>query len=296
MSRPPLRRWLRDPLEAGIAWGLFGLLRAVPLDLASGLGGFLARSIGPLLPVNRIGDANLRLAFPDMPDAARRRVLRDAWDNLGRTLFEYPHLDRILAERVEIVGREHLDVFRNDGRCGIAFSGHIANWEILPAAAGVAGVPLTNVYRAPNNPRVDAVIRHARRLAGPDLVPKGAAGARLLLKALKNGQHLGLLVDQKMNDGIAVPFFGHPAMTASAVADLALKFDAVLLPAQPVRLRGAYFRLNIMPLIEPGSLVDPTSAESPQEQFMTRINGLLESWIRDNPAQWLWFHRRWPKS
>lgn len=296
MSRPRLRRWVRDPLEAGIAWGLFGLLRALPLDVASALGGALARRIGPLLPVNRVGDANLRLAFPEMPTGERRRVLRAAWDNLGRTLFEYPHLDRILNERVEIVGMEHLEAFRDDGRCGIAFSGHIANWEIMPAAAGWAGVPLTNVYRAPNNPRVDAIIRHARRLAGTDLVPKGAAGARLLLKALKNGQHLGLLVDQKMNDGIAVPFFGHPAMTASAVADLALKFDAVLLAAQPIRLRGAYFRLIVLPLMEPRSLIDRAATDSPQVQFMTRINGLLESWIRANPAQWLWFHRRWPKS
>lgn len=296
MSRSFFRRWGRDPLEAGIAWGLYGALRALPLDIASGLGGALARTLGPLLPVHRVGDANLRLAFPDFSAADRRRVLRDAWDNLGRTLFEYPHLDRIMAERVEIVGGEHLVAFSDQKRPGIAFSGHLANWEILPAAAGVAGVPLTNVYRAPNNSRVDAIIRHARRLSGPDLVPKGAAGARLLLKALKNGKSLGLLVDQKMNDGIPVPFFGVPAMTASALANLALKFDAVLLAAHPVRLGGAHFRLIINPLIEPRSLVEAPGTASPQARFMGRVNGMLEDWIRANPGQWLWFHRRWPKS
>jgi KDO2-lipid IV(A) lauroyltransferase len=112
------------------------------------------------------------------------------------------------------------------------------------------------VYRAPNNPKIDAIIRHARRLSGPHLVPKGAPGARILLKALKSGAHLGLLVDQKMNDGISVPFFGEAAMTASALADLALRFKTPLLAAQPIRLTGARFRLIISPLIEPetGSL------------------------------------------
>lgn len=296
MSRSRLRRFVQDPLEAGLAWTLYGLLRALPLDLASGFGGGLARAVGPLLPVHRVAGRNLEIAFPEMSATERRRVLRDAWDNLGRTLFEYPHLAQILAERVEIIGGAHLTEFRDDGRPGIAFSGHLANWEILPAAAGVAGVPLTNVYRAPNNPKIDAIIRHARRLSGPHLVPKGAPGARILLKALKSGAHLGLLVDQKMNDGIAVPFFGVPAMTASALADLALRFKTPLLAAQPIRLTGARFRLIISPLIEPESLAEGASGLSAQAAFMGAINRRLEGWIRENPAQWLWFHRRWPKS
>lgn len=296
MSRSWRRRWLQDPLEAAFAWGLYGLVRAVPLTLASGLGGAVARAFGPLLPVHRVAARNLQIAFPEKTDTERRQILRDAWDNLGRTLFEYPHLAQIMAERVEIVGAEHLAAFRDDGRPGIAFSGHLANWEILPAAAGVAGVPLTNVYRAPNNPRIDAIIRHARRLSGPHLVPKGAPGARILLKALKSGAHLGLLVDQKMNDGIAVPFFGAPAMTASALADLALRFKTPLLAAQPIRLRGARFRLIISPLLEPEALTAGADGHAAQAAFMAAINRRLEGWIRENPAQWLWFHRRWPNS
>lgn len=296
MSRPLLRRWLRDPLEAGVAWGLYGLIRAVPLDAASALGGRLARIVGPWLPVNKVGAANLRRAFPDLSTVEHRRLLKEAWDNLGRTLFEYPHLDQILAERVEVIGREHLAAFRDDGRPGIAFSGHIANWEIMPAAAGQAGVPLTNVYRAPNNPRVDTIIRHARRLAGPDLVPKGSSGARQLLKALKAGKHLGLLVDQKMNDGIAVPFFGQPAMTAAALADLAFRFQAPLLPAQPIRVGGANFRLIINPMIEAETLSGGEKGIAGQTAVMAAVNQMLENWIRAYPAQWLWFHRRWPES
>ncbi len=296
MSRSPLRRHLRDPLEAGLAWGLYGFLRVLPLDLASGIGGCLGRLIGPLLSVHRVADGNLQRAFPEFSSTERRKTLAAAWDNIGRTLFEYPHLAQIIAERVEIIGAEHIAEMRDDGRAGIAFSGHLANWEILPAAAGVAGMPLTNVYRAPNNPKVDTIIRYARRLAGPNLVPKGAPGARLLLKALKQGAHLGLLVDQKMNDGIAVPFFGEVAMTASALADLAVRFNAPLLAAQPIRLQGARFRLIVSPLIEPETLRGGLSGGEGQVAFMAAINRILEGWIRENPSQWLWFHRRWPKS
>jgi len=296
VNRSRLRRLVRDPLEAGLAWSLYGLLRALPLDTASGLGGGLARLIGPLLPVHRVADSNLQRAFPEFSAAERRKILTGAWDNIGRTLFEYPHLAQIMAERVEIIGSEHIAEMRDDGRPGIAFSGHLANWEILPAAAGVAGMPLTNVYRAPNNPKVDAIIRHARRLAGPNLVPKGAPGARLLLKALKQGAHLGLLVDQKMNDGIAVPFFGEPAMTASALADLAVRFNTPLLAAQPIRLQGARFRLIVSPLIGPETLQNGRTGVEGQAAFMAAVNRILEGWIRENPSQWLWFHRRWPKS
>jgi KDO2-lipid IV(A) lauroyltransferase len=100
-----------------------------------------------------------------------------------------------------------------------------------------------------------------------------------------------MLVDQKMNDGIAVPFFDRPAMTASAVAELALKFRCPVVPLRCERLGGAHFRVTALP---PLLLPDTGDRIADSYSLMLNINQLIESWIREHPEQWLWLHRRWP--
>lgn len=289
-SRPTrARHWF----EAAPVWILFVVLGLLPVDLASWLGGAIARAIGPFLPVSKVARENLSRAFPSLPKAEVAAVVRGVWDNLGRTAAEYPHLRRLAAERVEIHGAEHLASLRDDDRPGVCFSGHLANWELLPLVAARVGVPLTNVYRPSNNPLIDRLLARARGAGEGRLVPKGSGGARALLAALKEGEHLGMLVDQKMNDGIPVPFFGRPAFTAPAAAELALRFACPLLGGKIERLGGARFRL----VIEPPLFAEPSGDRARDAlELMTRVNRTLERWIADRPAEWLWLHRRWPKN
>src|SRR6202012_5753882 len=137
------------------------------------------------------------------------------------------------------------------------------------------------------------VDRMIARFRGSDseFIPKGTIASRRALAALRRGAHLTLLVDQKLNDGIAVPFFGRPAMTAPSLALLALHFDCTVLPARVERLRGAQFRLTIeppLPLPRRGNRTADAAA------LMTDVNQTLERWIRERPEQWFWVHRRWP--
>jgi KDO2-lipid IV(A) lauroyltransferase len=115
--------------------------------------------------------------------------------------------------------------------------------------------------------------------------------ARRSMEALKEGRHLALLVDQKMNDGIPVPFFGRDAMTAPAVAQLAMRYNAAIVPARVERLAGAHFRLTVFP-----EVVQPRSGnrQADTRAIMASVNAVLESWIRARPEQWFWLHRRWP--
>jgi len=175
-----LRRWLIHPLEA-LGFGLaMLLLRALPLDWASGLCGAIGRAIGPRLPVSQVARRNLQRALPALDDAAIERIVRGVWDNLGRVIGEYPHLHRVAATRVEVVGAEHLTQLRGGGQSGLFFSGHLANWELLTATAARLGVRLTGVYRAPNNRHVDRLLQRLRGDVA-ELIPKGAAGARQAL-------------------------------------------------------------------------------------------------------------------
>eukprot|EP01037_Dinobryon_pediforme_P016986 gene16986-17174_t len=275
------------------------LLRRLGPMSASNLGGFLARSIGPLLPVTRVGDANLRMAMPKLDASARRRVLRDVWDNLGRTAAELPHIATL--ERTEsgpgweIVGAEIVEDIARSGGPSILFSGHIGNWELLPKAAGTFGVKMSSFYRAASNPEVDALIMALRVASVGPGVPffaKGSQGARAALAYLGRGGHLGMLVDQKMNDGIAVPFFGRMAMTAPAAAAFALRYRCPVIPGHVERLGPARFRVVTEP---PMTLPNTGDRQADLLSLTTEMNAILERWIRARPGEWLWLHRRWPK-
>lgn len=298
--RRRLDRWLLDPIEGVAAHLVLKLIRALTIDQASALGGWLLRTIGPWLAVSRRARRNLARTFPDKSPREIEAILRQVWDNLGRTAAEYPHLPnmRIFAKdgsppdgRVEVVGTEHVDQAIARGKPILFFAAHLANWEIATLAALQYGVPLNVVYRAANNPHVERLFREGRGGIAAGLIPKGPEGARLTLKLLRQGRHLAMLLDQKMNDGIAVPFFGRPAMTAPALADLALKFDCTVLPTQIERLGGARFRLTLHP---PLGLPRSGDRQADALAVMTRVNAMFEEWIRARPGQWLWLHNRWP--
>lgn len=283
---------LKQRLEyfgARLIWGLFGLL---PLDTASALGGWLARSVGPWLRADRIARRNLARAFPDKSKAEIEAILRGMWDNIGRVAGEFPHLEQMSTERVELIGEEYINLLRDDGQAGIFISGHVGNWELNGAVAVARGLPLHLVYRAANNPWVEDLYRKGRKNAAVALIQKGSEGARQALIVLKKGGHLGMLVDQKMNDGVPIPFFGRDAMTAPAMAQFATKFKCPLVPARVERLNGANFRITVYPPMEFPHTGDP---HDDNRQLLIRINAQLEEWVRERPDQWLWVHRRWPE-
>ncbi len=281
-------------VEAWIAAVAVSTLSILPLDWASALGGALARWIGPHTGVSKVARNNLRAAFPELGVTAIEAIIRGMWDNLGRVVFEYPHLAKIKVfagdGRIELRGLDNLERALAAERRVIMFSGHLGNWEIGALAAGQYGLDMAQIYRAANNPHIDRMLRRLRGNLG-ELIPKGAVASRRAVAVLRRGGHLGLLADQKLNDGIAVPFFGRPAMTAPALAILALRFDCDVLPARVERLNGAHFRLTVypkLPLPKSGDRAADTLA------LMTEINRTLETLIRERPEQWFWLHRRWP--
>lgn len=265
----------------------------LPLGLSSALGGWMGRCIGPVSSVHRTARDNLTKAFPEKTPAEISKILGGMWDNLGRYVFEFPHLDQLRFEgpgaRIEIVGVENADALRDDGKPGIFFSGHLGNWELASRSVSSRGIALHGIYRAPNNPLMEPLFTRQNRGKG-ELLAKGAKGAKRALQLLKAGEHLGILVDQKMNDGIAVPFFGRDAMTAPAIAQFAYRYNCPIVPVRVERLRGARFRVTHYP---PLTLPDTGDRHADVQQTMTDINAMLEGWIRARPEQWFWVHRRW---
>ena len=275
-------------LENAAASGLFAWSKRAGIERASDRMGALARRLGPRLPNHKVGLHNLALT---MPERAREHaaILDQAWDNLGRTAAEYAHLDEVAA-RTRVVGAEHLAPVLANGPA-VFVSGHMANWEAMPIVLHRAGLRTAIVFRAANNPLVDRTIIDERaRVMTRRQIPKGRRGGRALMAALKEGLSLCMLTDQKLSDGISVPFLGVPAMTAPAAARLALRENLPVIPLQAVRAPGPSFTVTIHPPLR----LEPTGVQADDAYALTlAINEAVGGFIREHPGQWLWFHRRW---
>ncbi len=275
-----------------------GFFRVIGLKRASALAGKAARRIGPKIPLTKRARTNLHMCFPEKDSTEVETIIADMWENLGRTFAEYAHFRRYHAYRPDghlvVEGSDIIDRLEAAGKGAIYFSGHFANWELFPLVMQGKDIPLAGVYRAPNNPYIDQwILKQRTGKYGTVMLPKGAKGAKQMIQLLKQKHTMGLLVDQKLNDGMAVPFFGRDAMTAPAAAQMSLKFDCPLVPYTTERVNGHHFKIVIHEPLE----IAPTGKKSEDTYaLLVKMNASLENHIRAHPSQWLWLHNRWPKN
>ena len=294
---PPLSRYGDRILGRIVKWLLVLLRRSNP-DRASDVCGAIMRTLGPWLPVHRVGQANLRAAFPDKDAAWIEATLRGAWDNLGRVAGEYVHLGQLWDFDPEHPNRgriitDNVDLFmalRGDGKPALCFAAHLGNWE-LPALSAVAhDLPSAVVYRMPNN---KAVAREITRIRAPlmgRLIRARAQAALEMAAALENGEHLGMLVDQHFSRGPDVVFFGRRCKANPTIARLARRFDCPVVGVRVIRLPDRRFRITVD---GPFTLPRDASGQLDVAAATQVITSVVEGWIREHPDQWLWFHRRW---
>ena len=278
---------LRYLLEALVLLLFLFISKILPASWASNFGGWLGRSIGPRLAASRKARTNIKMALPDKTDEEISLIIAGMWDNLGRVMMEYPHLTHIGSYNTEIVGLEILENYRD--KPAILISGHLANWECCPPALFLQkNFRASPIYRAPNNPFSDQMLQYTRTLGGKiKTIPKSRSGTRHIVKALNDNMFVGMLLDQKYNEGIAVNFFNEPAMTSPIFVQLAQKFNCPVIPLRIERTQGCNFKITIE---EPLEVKDKEA-----EKIISEFNTLLEKWIKEKPSQWLWLHRRWGK-
>ena len=293
-----LRQRLSELPVAAPIYTMFGLCRLLPIGVASALGGWIGRTLGPRVGTSRRADANLKLVLPELSAAERRRIIRGMWDNLGRVIAEFPHLAALFRRemrapnRIRIEGRENLDAARAGGRGVVLAVTHFGNWEISPIAAAMLGLPLTAFYRPLKNRLVDALLRRIREALGTRLLEKRmeGSGAKQALSILRDGGVLGMFVDQRYTGGLDLPFFGRDALTSPAAVALAYHLRCDVLPVRFERRGGARFDV----VLEPPLPMPRTGDRAADIEAATRaLNERIEAWIRARPEQWLWLHKRW---
>ena len=287
---------LRQIAEAVAILLALCLFRAIGLDAASALGGRLGRVLGPRARRRQeIARGNLRASFPELGDAEIGRILDEMWDNLGRFVGELPFLHRLCAEddpRVEVAVAPEADAAIERGRPAIFVCAHCANWHLPARLESRWDQDLTILYRAIKNPWAERLFEKARARLGGHWVHRGRGGSRAVVKALASGGTVALMADQRIQGGLPVAFFGRPAPTATAIAHLALRYGAPLIPVRVRRRAGARFRIDLMaPLDRPSS----GDREADARAILLDINRMLEGWIRERPGHWLWIHKRWQR-
>jgi len=240
---------------------------------------------------------NLGQAIPEiLPARQRRQLVREVFRNCGRGLAEvfwFPKYTKALvAERVSIVGSEHLLGVYARGRGFICLSAHLGNWELLGAyVAQVLGISFGVVARDLKNPLVDELVRRNRQKMGINVIMRGKSGIAIY-RRLGKGECVGILGDQDTRgEGIFVNFFGQPAYTQNGVAHLCVKTGADIIPLFIIRNPD---KVTHTIYVEPPLRVERTGDHHRDVQEITQsFTKVIEGYIRRYPAQWMWFHRRW---
>ncbi len=269
-------------------------LRILSVDNSASLCSFIARKIGPYLRVTQTARKNLKKVYGD--DIDIESTINDLWDNYGRYIGEFPFINGLdsaeLDKRVKVIGLEKVEAFQKMNQPFMLFLGHQANWDFVIRKINDIYPKFGIAYRAANNPYVDErILKERANDTSITMIAKGPSGAKSIIRAIKSGASIAMLVDQKMNNGIEVPFFGFPAMTAVALARLSLQYKYPIVPLQIVRIgKSSNFELILHDPLEPSITRDN---EKDCYNIMLEVNKTLEQWIREKPEQWFWFHNRW---
>lgn len=278
---------------------------------------YCVRKLAPFLPATKTAKNNLRKTLGDKDVD---RYLNDLLENYGRYIAEFVYLNHLpqaeLDQRVEIQGLEKIEDLQKNNQPFLLCLGHLGNWDFLIRSINKLYPKFSIIYRKINNPYIDKYVLDSREIK-PNIVTdgnskqskniteepfvqmiaKGPSGARKLVTAIKQKHSIAMLVDQKMNDGIEVPFFDMPAMTANAIAKLSMQYNYPIVPVQIVRVKDSYFKAIIHSPLDKKSICSDSQMQDKEDDYkiMLHINKIIEGWIRQNPGQWFWFHNRWKK-
>jgi Kdo2-lipid IVA lauroyltransferase/acyltransferase len=277
-------------LQTALILPLVGLLRLLPVEAASNLGGWIGRHIVPRIENLRSFHRTIRVAFPQMREAEMDTLLVEMNDNVGRVAGESIHLGAFAGAdnpRLELSGVEHVEAARAEGRGILFVGGHFANWELFEVALANLGLRGAKVLQHPSNPFVLGLAARQRYAFGLDEQIATGEGVFVRVRdTLRAGRVVQMLGDQRTSKGAKVPFFGLKTTTNLVPARAARETGAAVILMSMRRLGAARFAIGFAPARRYGMGDDEVA-------IMGEINGFYEEQLRQTPAHWLWGHPRW---
>ena len=288
-SNTPFARRARHYLGNLLIVGIIRLALALPYRMRLSFHGWLVQHIlAPLAGYRRRAMAHLEHVWPDMPKARRAEIATRCLNNLGRSFIENYSSEEFPARMAEVEprgeGMAALEEARRTGRPAILVTGHFGNYEAARASLVARGYDIGGLYREMKNPYFNAHYVKTLEAFGGPVFPQGRRGTAGFVRHLRQGGRLVLLFDQHVQKAPILDFVGQPARTAVSAAELALRYDALLIPFYGIRQAdGVSFDVVVEAPVPHSDPLTMTQA----------LNDSLTARIEENPEQWFWVHRRW---
>jgi len=269
--------------------GLIALALALPYSArVRTMGWLVEKLVSPLAGYPKRIRANLAHVRPDLSEVEIARLCKDVPNNAGRTLIElYSGQDFVKRARdAEITGPGYdaLEMARSQGRPVILVTGHFGNYDVSRAALIARGHNMGALYRRMSNPYFNEHYVRSISTIGKPMFEQGRKGMSQMVRHIKAGGVLGILTDLHAYGGARLNYFGKPAITSLITAELALKYNAALIPIYAIRqANGLDFKI----------VVQPEIPHSDAQTMTQAVNDGLEALVRENMHQWFWIHRRW---
>ena len=260
------------------------ILKLFSFNTTSSIGGFLLRNLGKYLKYKNIIFSNVSLLKLNTS-----RITNENLDQTGRVFFEFFNLSKFNWKNIIVKNKDYLNLIQSFKGSKIFISAHIGNWEITRNYLINEGFILHSIYRQANNRLIDNYIQKNRQRENAYFYKKGSDSAKNMIKVLKNGGDLALLVDQRDSSGPLINFFNKKVYASEGFASLALKYQTMICPVYSIRNKDGSFKLIFEKPLEFNEYQNLTPKDLVQKVYLK----YFESWINKNPEQWLWSHERW---
>ncbi len=287
---------IRYFLEFILVIFFFLVFKIIGLKLSSDLGEIIGKYFGPLFRKRTIAKKNILIAFPNFNEKSINEMIERMWKNIGRIFGEYIHINKFSIidnnkKKIVFTDRNNVEILKRNNKPIVFFSGHFANFELMAKCLHELGFDIGAIYRPLNNIFLNPIMEFIRKkYVCPIQIEKGSNGTKKLIKHISNNNPLALMVDQRLSSSIRVPFFDQPATTTITPAQLAIKYDALLVPVFLKRLEKTNFEF----FIEEPLITNRTNDYDKDIFNITQIMNIkIEEFIKRDPAHWLWSHDRW---
>ena len=287
---------IRYFLEFAIVIIFFLIFKIIGLKLSSDLGEIIGKYFGPLFRKKTIAKKNILIAFPDLNENSINEMIERMWKNIGRIFGEYIHINKfsimdLKKIKIGFANKNNFEILKKNNKPIVFFSGHFANFELMAKCLQELGFNIGAIYRPLNNIFLNPIMEFIRKkYICPIQIEKGSNGTKKLIKHISTNSPLALMIDQRLSSSIRVPFFNQPASTTTTPAQLAIKYDALLIPVFLKRLEKTNFEF----FIEEPLIINRTNDYDKDIFNITQsMNKKIEEFIKRDPAHWLWSHDRW---
>ena len=287
---------IRYFLEFILVIFFFLVFKIIGLKLSSDLGEIIGKYFGHLFRKKTIAKKNILIAFPNFNEKSINEMIDRMWKNIGRIFGEYIHINKFSIidnskKKIVFTNRDDAEILKKNNKPIVFFSGHFANFELMAKCLQELGFDIGAIYRPLNNIFLNPIMEFIRKkYICPIQIEKGSNGTKKLIKHISTNNPLALMIDQRLSSSIRVPFFNQPATTTTTPAQLAIKYDALLVPVFLKRLEKTNFEF----FIEEPLITNRTNDYDKDIFNITQIMNIkIEEFIKRDPAHWLWSHDRW---